>query len=425
MRYKFGVIGLGRVGSAMLSLLEGAGHVPLWAVSSRVHPFEIPIYRDIPDSPGQVQIVFIAVPDGHIRSVADRIKTQWGTSWKGIVFFHFSGLLTSEELAVLSESGGIVASLHPLQSITDEAQARQTLKGSIFTFEGMQGAEQAARDMVESIGGLMMTIPGEHKVLYHTSAVMASNYLVALLSQATQIINTVRMGFDHLLPLINGTLSNLSRHGEKALTGPIARGDWITVKGHVDALMNHFPDLVPSYMELGRYAARMAQRVFPEEIFETPKLMDLETLCARLEAKRARDMKIVFTNGCFDIMHAGHVTYLSKARSLGDCLVVGLNSDASVKRLEKGPRRPINNERSRAVVLGALACVDHVVIFDEDTPLKLIERIVPDVLVKGGDWAVDTIVGGDVVRSAGGSVLTIPFEDGFSTTGIIEKIRQE
>jgi rfaE bifunctional protein nucleotidyltransferase chain/domain len=196
------------------------------------------------------------------------------------------------------------------------------------------------------------------------------------------------------------------------------------VEGHVKALREHFPDLLPSYIELGRYCARLAERQFPDELFSFPKLMGLSDLCNTLLSKQARGMKVVFTNGCFDIIHAGHVTYLSKARALGDCLVVGLNSDVSVKKLDKGPDRPVNNERARATVLGALACVDHVVLFVEDTPLNIIERLRPDVLVKGGDWAADNIVGADVVKSSGGQVLTIPFEDGFSTTSLIEKIRQ-
>ena len=116
--------------------------------------------------------------------------------------------------------------------------------------------------------------------------------------------------------------------------------------------------------------------------------------------------------------------YLAKARVLGDSLVVGLNSDSSVRRI-KGEGRPVNNEVARATVLCALECVDHVVIFEEDTPYRLIERIRPDVLVKGGDWDVDTIVGADIVRSSGGRVLTIPFEDGYSTTSIIDRIRRE
>jgi rfaE bifunctional protein nucleotidyltransferase chain/domain len=425
MKYRFGVIGLGRVGCAMLTLLKDAGHVPVWAVSSKPHINNIPVYTDIPGSPEGVQVVFIAVPDSHIPRVAEQIYASWGQASKDIVFFHFSGLLTSGELAILSTAGAAIGSLHPLQSITVPAQARQILKGSIFTFEGMEGAARVAGVIVDSIGAVMMTVTQEHKALYHASAVVASNYLVALLHQASVIIDKVGMGLNHLMPLIKGTLSNIEEHGSKAaLTGPISRGDWTTVEGHVKALREHFPDLIPSYIELGRSCARMAGRHFPDELFESPKLMGLGELCKVLLSKQARGMKVVFTNGCFDIIHAGHVTYLSKARALGDCLVVGLNSDVSVKKLDKGPDRPVNNERARAAVLSAFACVDHVVLFDEDTPINLIRRVRPDVLVKGGDWAVEDIVGADEVRSSGGQVLTIPFEDGFSTTSLIEKIRQ-
>jgi rfaE bifunctional protein nucleotidyltransferase chain/domain len=132
--------------------------------------------------------------------------------------------------------------------------------------------------------------------------------------------------------------------------------------------------------------------------------------------------KIVFTNGVFDILHTGHVDYLSKARDLGDFLVVGLNTDASVKRLNKGPERPINNEVARATVLGALECVDAIILFDEDTPYELIKSIQPDVLVKGSDYAVEKIVGYDVVMAKGGEVKTILLSNGFSTTNIIKKI---
>lgn len=425
MRYDFGIIGLGRVGTSMLSLLKEAGHVPLWAVSSKSHAIDIPVYPDIPASPGQVQVVLIAVPDSHICLVSDRIDALWGSSSKDVVFFHFSGLLTSDELAALRSSGANVGSLHPLQSITDVSQARQILKGSIFTFEGMKGSQKVAGDIVDSISGFMMTISRDHKVLYHAAAVVASNYLVGLLDQATQIIAEAGMGLEQLMPLIKGTLSNMSQQGAKALTGPISRGDWATVQRHLDALRQFFPDLIETYTALGRHTARMAGRSFPLELSEAPKLMDPEELCAILKVKRSRGMKIVFTNGCFDIIHAGHVTYLSKARSLGDCLVVGLNSDASVRRLGKGPERPVNNERARAVVLAALACVDHIVVFEEDTPLNLICKILPDVLVKGGDWSTETIVGADIVMSSGGRVLTIPFEEGFSTTSIIRRIRQD
>ncbi|MDD4310580.1 MAG: D-glycero-beta-D-manno-heptose 1-phosphate adenylyltransferase [Candidatus Cloacimonetes bacterium] len=131
--------------------------------------------------------------------------------------------------------------------------------------------------------------------------------------------------------------------------------------------------------------------------------------------------KIVFTNGCFDILHAGHVLYLESAKQLGDILVLGLNSDASVKRL-KGETRPIVAQYERSIVIAALEAVDYVVIFDEDTPYQLIKLIQPDVLVKGGDWTVDKIIGSDIVQSYGGDVKSLCYEDGVSSTSIIDKI---
>jgi len=138
--------------------------------------------------------------------------------------------------------------------------------------------------------------------------------------------------------------------------------------------------------------------------------------------KRFDGKKIVFTNVCFDILHRGHVTYLNEARKLGDALIVGLNADASVKRL-KGPQRPINNELDRMFVMQNLRCVDAVEIFEEDTPLELIKLIRPKVLVKGGDWKIDQIVGGREVISWGGEVLSLNFVDGYSTTSVINKIQ--
>jgi len=135
-----------------------------------------------------------------------------------------------------------------------------------------------------------------------------------------------------------------------------------------------------------------------------------------------KNKKIVFTNGCFDILHKGHVTYLAEASKLGDLLVIGVNSDASVKRL-KGPDRPINNEQDRAYVLSQLKSVDFTEIFTEDTPLNLILKIKPKVLVKGGDWKIDQIVGAKEVISAGGEVFSLNFVDGYSTTSIINKIQ--
>ncbi len=132
---------------------------------------------------------------------------------------------------------------------------------------------------------------------------------------------------------------------------------------------------------------------------------------------------IVFTNGCFDILHAGHVQYLQEAKALGDILVIGLNSDSSVKRL-KGKTRPINSQDDRALVLAGLESIDYIIIFEEDTPYNLINQIKPDILVKGGDWSPDDIVGSDIVKKYQGSVKSLSFKKGISTTDIIQKIRQ-
>lgn len=133
--------------------------------------------------------------------------------------------------------------------------------------------------------------------------------------------------------------------------------------------------------------------------------------------------KVVFTNGCFDIIHAGHIDYLKKAKELGDALIVGLNTDDSVRRIKEAGR-PVNNQDDRAVVLDSLRFVDYVVFFDEDTPYNLIKDIQPDILVKGGDYTIETIVGADIVLGNGGEVITIPLTEGKSTSGLIEKIRQ-
>lgn len=135
-----------------------------------------------------------------------------------------------------------------------------------------------------------------------------------------------------------------------------------------------------------------------------------------------RSRKLVFTNGCFDILHRGHIEYLYQARNLGDALMVGVNTDNSVKRL-KGEMRPINGEYDRMMLLASLYFVDYVVLFDEDTPLQLIKSVRPDILVKGGDYTRDTIVGADFVESTGGEVVVISFVDGYSTTKVINKMR--
>ncbi len=145
---------------------------------------------------------------------------------------------------------------------------------------------------------------------------------------------------------------------------------------------------------------------------------ELQEICA---AMKQNGLKVVFTNGVFDIIHRGHVDYLQKARDLGDALIIGLNSDASVRQI-KGDKRPIVNQHDRAFVLAALNCVDYVTFFNESTPLALIKTIHPSVLVKGGDWAIHNIVGREIVEQDGGYVTTIPYLPGYSTTDLIGKI---
>lgn len=151
-----------------------------------------------------------------------------------------------------------------------------------------------------------------------------------------------------------------------------------------------------------------------------PKVLNNTNLEDTLTFYRSENKKIVFTNGCFDLLHIGHVRYLEQAQLLGDILIVGVNSDASVKLL-KGPTRPIQNENDRAEILASLKAVQHTVIFNEETPLKLIQQIKPDFLVKGGDWAINQIVGSDFVLSYAGVVKSLNFIDGRSTSLIIEK----
>ena len=148
---------------------------------------------------------------------------------------------------------------------------------------------------------------------------------------------------------------------------------------------------------------------------------DLNTLVSRWKFE---NQKIVFTNGCFDLIHYGHIDYLSQAKSLGDKLIIGMNSSQSVSRL-KGNHRPIKDEQSRLYILASLQFIDAVVTFEEDTPYNLIERILPNILVKGGDWKVESIIGADLVLENGGEVKSLPFVSGYSTTNLEDKIRNQ
>lgn len=151
------------------------------------------------------------------------------------------------------------------------------------------------------------------------------------------------------------------------------------------------------------------------------KVMTADTACALVKQWQAAGLKVAFTNGCFDLLHYGHVDYLSRAADLADRLVIGLNTDASVSRL-KGAHRPIQGQDSRALVMASLGYVDAVVFFDEETPLKLICQLMPDILVKGSDYSIDNIVGAQEILAAGGQVETIKFSEGYSTSAIEQRI---
>jgi rfaE bifunctional protein nucleotidyltransferase chain/domain len=152
-------------------------------------------------------------------------------------------------------------------------------------------------------------------------------------------------------------------------------------------------------------------------------ILTLEETILRFGREKRNGRRVVFTNGCFDLLHPGHISILEQARDLGDILIVGINSDASVRR-NKGAGRPVFPELERAEILAALECVDAVLIFDEPTPREVIARLLPDVLVKGGDWPSDQIVGREEVEAAGGRVVLVPVVAGYSTTGILQKIRE-
>jgi rfaE bifunctional protein nucleotidyltransferase chain/domain len=154
------------------------------------------------------------------------------------------------------------------------------------------------------------------------------------------------------------------------------------------------------------------------------KICDLPSLKASIDQWQSEGKKVVFTNGVFDLLHIGHITYMAKAAELGDKLVIGLNSDSSVKRI-KGEDRPVNDQNSRAALLAALFFVDAIVVFEEDTPINVIITLMPDILVKGADYSIENIVGAKEVMANGGEVKTIDFVEGYSSTSIIKKIREQ
>jgi len=262
----------------------------------------------------------------------------------------------------------------------------------------------------------------------------------SLAEAATAIMGST--GLQHLLITRSEEgMSLFSRDGEVVHIPTVAR-EVFDVSGAGDTVLATLAVGVASGLTMAE-SARLANVaagiavgklgtsiVTPQEIIDTvslahkdshAKIKSLEVLSALIAAEKNRGKRVVFTNGCFDLLHFGHVKYLQKARSLGDLLVLGLNSDASVRRL-KGPKRPLIDQDERANLLAALDCIDYVVIFDEDTPLNLITSLKPHILAKGGDYSLDGVVGRDFVESYGGRVELITFVDGKSTTNIIERV---
>jgi D-glycero-beta-D-manno-heptose 1-phosphate adenylyltransferase len=189
------------------------------------------------------------------------------------------------------------------------------------------------------------------------------------------------------------------------------------------SLVLKYPGLFQILIAFITFAEKFDNRMNHFEHIKS-KICDLTDLNDKKAVCNFKNLKVVFTNGCFDIIHRGHVEYLAKAASLGDILIIGLNTDASVRKL-KGPGRPINDEMARALVLAAMSFVDHVILFDEDTPYNLIKAVQPDVLVKGSDYKPENIVGYDIVKNKGGEIVTIDFVAGYSTTSTIEKMESK
>lgn len=261
------------------------------------------------------------------------------------------------------------------------------------------------------------------------------------LGQAADLIMD-RVGLEYLLVTRSEEGMSLFSHDGEAVHIPTVAREVFDVSGAGDTVLASLAIGVAAGLGmadaacLANIAAGIAvgklgtSTVSPTEIINAlalnhsdsdSKIKHLDVLTAIITAEKARGKQVVFTNGCFDLLHAGHVKYLQKARNLGDLLVLGLNSDASVRRL-KGEKRPLIGEEERAHILAALDCIDYVVLFDEDTPLKLITALKPHILAKGGDYTADGVVGKDVVEAYGGRVELVSFVDGKSTTNIIERI---
>jgi D-beta-D-heptose 7-phosphate kinase/D-beta-D-heptose 1-phosphate adenosyltransferase len=274
-------------------------------------------------------------------------------------------------------------------------EAEQAAGGPLADDEAVAGAADAMRSRLE-LDAMLITRGAEGMTL-STPAGIAH-----IAAQVRDVADVTGAG-DTVVAVLAACLASGWDIAEACRLANVAAGIAVSHPGtyvvHADELATAWKGL--SHKVLNRHSARR-----------------------RLAEARRRGRKVVFTNGCFDVFHAGHLASLEGAKRLGDLLVVGLNSDASVRRL-KGDSRPVIDEENRARVLAGLACVDVVVIFDEPTPVELIALLEPDVLVKGGDYTVDQVAGADIVKARGGQVVTLPLVPGLSTTAILERRSKE
>ncbi len=281
--------------------------------------------------------------------------------------------------------------------VPNERELRE-LAGRAWT--DAAGRAEAARAVRERVGAAALVVTrSEHGVELH-----ADGEPVILTTRARQVYDVTGAGDTFVAGLALGLAAGLGPI-ESAALGNLAAGLKVAKRGTA----------VVTRAELEAACAR-------HELTGAAKRKSLDEVASLVDVLRREGRRIVFTNGCFDLLHAGHVRYLQASRALGDCLVVGLNADASVRRL-KGPGRPVLSLEERLQVLSALVCVDYLVPFDEDTPIQLIRRLAPDVLTKGADYTPDQVVGANVVAAAGGRVELIPLEVDQSTTRLIERIR--
>ncbi len=351
-------------------------------------------------------------------SLLDELRRAFGASGKKLLFGHpvwrrdriFNGayLLSGERLALVAEKRALFPGLDIQAGFSAGgisgifALGENLCGGALLCYE-LRFPEFARRLVSQGAGVLFVLAQWPESRREH----------LLLLARARAVENQVFVVVANAL----GRAGEEELSGESLVISP--RGEILACAGREETVIT--VELDPTELEASRRLFNTS--VTPPPIPPEEKIKTLPELLPEVSRRRRLGHRMVFTNGCFDLLHAGHVSYLHEARSLGDFLVVGLNSDASVKRI-KGPERPVNPERERALVLASLACVDYVVIFEEDTPERLIRALSPEVLVKGADWPEDRIVGADFVKARGGRVVRLPFRFQVSTTRIIERIRR-